>query len=119
MTGTGRTLSLSGDGLRKAKDRIDGVAPGGAKGWRQTQRTLALLRSRFPRAFPPSGRRTPPLRVGIHLDILRELGLETTPRRLQRALAHHVATRPYKEALAAGEPRVDLLGRIEEDAKPD
>jgi len=104
------TLRLVGAGLSRAKDRLDGIAPEGTKGWRQTQRTLALLRARFPKAFPAMGCPPPPLRIGIHTEIALALGNATTLRRIRRALAHHAATAAYRKAVRRGEARVGLDG---------
>jgi|SRR6516225_5743445 ProP effector len=71
---------------------------------------IGVLAERFPACFAvnPSYRR--PLKLGIHNDILAQLGETITPRGLSDALRIYVGNIKYLKALVAGADRVDLNG---------
>jgi ProQ/FINO family len=72
---------------------------------------IGLLAETFPLAFSIYEMRRRPLKVGIHLDILRELDGAVTPIELGRALACYCSNRRYRSRLIAGAQRFDLQGR--------
>jgi ProP effector len=71
---------------------------------------IGILAERFPAAFAikPSHRR--PLKIGIHVDILAQLGDTIVPRDLSDALHTYVANIGYLKAMVAGADRIDLNG---------
>jgi sRNA-binding protein len=72
---------------------------------------LDLLAERWPKAFFVYEARRRPLKIGIHLDILKELAGAITPVELGRALAYYCSNRRYRNRLVAGAQRIDLQGR--------
>ena len=73
----------------------------------------ALLRDRFPKAFPKDYDQIKPLKTGIHADLVRHLPeIDTTL--LRRTLANHTARDGYLLALIhhRGNHRYDLHGNV-------
>jgi ProP effector len=72
---------------------------------------IGILAKRFPAAFAinPSYRR--PLKLGIHRDILAQLGDIIAPRDLSVALRIYVGNLGYLAALTTGADHVDLNGQ--------
>jgi sRNA-binding protein len=71
---------------------------------------LALASARWPLAFSVHQMRRRPLKIGIHLDILAELGDAVPPAELALALRCYVANRVYRSRLVAGAVRIGLDG---------
>jgi len=73
----------------------------------------ALLRDRFPKAFPKDYDQIKPLKTGIHADLVRHLP-EIDATLLRRALANHTARDGYLLALIhhRGNHRYDLQGNV-------
>jgi ProP effector len=71
---------------------------------------IGVLAERFPACFAvnPSYRR--PLKLGIHVDILAQLGDMIAPRDLSNALRIYVSNIKYLKALVVDADRVDLNG---------
>lgn len=72
----------------------------------------ALLRDRFPKAFPKDYDAIRPLKTGIHADLIQRLP-EVDPVLLRRALANHTDRDGYRLALihGRGDRRYDLDGQ--------
>ncbi len=72
----------------------------------------ALLRERFPKAFPKDYDAIRPLKIGIHADLIQRLP-EVDPGLLRRALANHTDRDGYRLALihGRGDRRYDLDGQ--------
>jgi sRNA-binding protein len=72
----------------------------------------ALLRERFPTAFPKDYDAIRPLKTGIHADLIQRLP-EVDPVLLRRALANHTDRDGYRLALihGRGDRRYDLDGQ--------
>jgi ProP effector len=71
---------------------------------------IPILAERFPAAFAVNPRYRMPLKLGIHVDILAQLGETITPQALSDALRIYVHNPHYLKALAAGADRVDING---------
>jgi ProP effector len=71
---------------------------------------VGVLAERFPAAFAVNPCYRQPLKLGIHNDILAQLGETITPRDLSVALRIYVSTSKYLKALVAGANRIDLNG---------
>jgi hypothetical protein len=74
---------------------------------------FAELRERFPQTFPPEGEPPAPLMVGIR-ERLAKRGY--APDLLDTFLEAYVTAPAYLEAVAAGQPRVNLLGEPRQPA---
>jgi ProP effector len=72
---------------------------------------IGLLAEAFPIAFSVYEVRRRPLKVGIHLDILKRLDGAITPIELGRALACYCGNRRYRNRLIEGAQRIDLQGQ--------
>jgi len=81
----------------------------------QYRATLDLLAKRFPHCFflfdGTRGRRRP-LKVGIHIDLLRDLNGTITEKRLCRFLAWYTRHRRYLNNVLPGVERIDLTGKV-------
>jgi sRNA-binding protein len=78
------------------------------------QAALALigkLAERFPAAFVINPRCRRPLKLGIHHDILAQLGDTITPRGLSDALRVYASNPHYRKACVSGAARIDLNGQ--------
>jgi len=71
---------------------------------------IGILAERFPAAFAIKPYHRRPLKLGIHVDILAQLGDMTSPRDLSTALRIYVGNIGYLKALVAGADRIDLNG---------
>jgi len=71
---------------------------------------LELLCVRFPSCFVLFEQRRRPLKIGIHLDILAEVGDAIKQEELSEALRCYTHNQVYRSRLIAGATRVDLNG---------
>lgn len=73
---------------------------------------LELLFERFPNCFVRFERRRRPLKVGLHLDLLRALDGEVTAAELSHALSVYTGNLRYLDACKIGAGRIDLAGNV-------
>jgi sRNA-binding protein len=87
-------------------------APARNRSFAEVRVLLDELVATFPACFKPHGTKgQPPLAVGIEADILaRKPEIDPVP--LQRALRVYTTGPEYFRSLIAGEPRVDLDGKV-------
>lgn len=71
--------------------------------------TRRLLAETFPKCFMPKGAEKPPVKIGIHQDILARLP-DLDPGALARALADYTKGDTYRRNLRLGRARIDLDG---------
>ena len=71
---------------------------------------IGILAERFPACFAVNPSYRQPLKLGIHLDILAELGQTIAPRDLSNALRIYVSNGKYLKTLVTDADRVDLNG---------
>ena len=71
---------------------------------------LELLCVRFPSCFVLFEQRRRPLKIGIHADILAEVGDAIKQEELSEALRCYTHNQVYRSRLIAGATRVDLNG---------
>jgi ProP effector len=71
---------------------------------------INLLCDRFPQAFTGRGQPRRPLKVGIHANLVTELGAAVRPRDLKSALRAYTSKPSYLRTLVAGAARVALDG---------
>jgi ProP effector len=71
---------------------------------------IAILAERFPAAFAVNPGYRKPLKLGIHTDIIAQLGEDIAPCDLSTALRIYVGNVKYLQTLVAGADRVDING---------
>ena len=85
------------------------------------QQLHALLRERFPAAFPQDYKAIKPLKIGITADLLLRLGDTVDRKLLNCAVANQTSRDGYQLALLHSDVRIDLngnpAGTISEDAR--
>ena len=75
-----------------------------------TKEVLALLYTRFPKAFHAYEARRRPLKIGIHCDLATALGETVERKLLRRALKHYFVNVGYQHSVKTGAERIDLDG---------
>ena len=72
--------------------------------------SIELLAEMFPRCFAVHEARRRPLKIGIHLDVMADIGGLVTSAELSTALGCYVGNRVYQKRIRAGAARIGLDG---------